>query len=683
MSWPEQLHENNLISAPGEEEFSNLFDFNIPFPEIEHGPGTGNMQHSHSLPTSTGPDSDMAHLRSHGMQYSGQMEGLMDFNDNAQSHTNHGNSMPYSTPHMTPGFCAQQPSPMSQPPTHQHYMQGHNMIPPTPNSIEMHGNTARYPHRVDETDMYDGYSRMNEEQALYTPLISPAMTPLENQFRLPEYTIPGEYFTPLTSPALEAQNSESNSYQYHARQVSDMGFVPTTTEVNPLPGSSAPPSPSIIRKPNTRQRPSTANRLNNTRKVKQSPIIRAQRKRSTLATNSEEFYNSLTQEMNSTKPQNQDIRSLQLSSNEGSGQDSVSPEPLSEPMMPPPALPPPRMSPAIAPHVQSSSPGTAATPALLMRIQRNQHSQDPAGQFRGQAQLAEPEFPDDIMEDISLPEAAAPSQLRPRPNRIDTAVRTPSIPTNGTPFLSPSAHDKPLSASLAPSPRTTAMPSPSGPVPRKSDTRAASNRKRPSLSSTQASPQLRPKISPSIQPLMKGNEGMSQDALYLASKSNYQHILDGTLPSGVSYPEALAENLSSKRTNHKLAEQGRRNRINNALKEIELLIPQEFIDARSAKDAAESGGKANEKEKEKEKANQAISKATAVEMAIDYIKALKMTLDATNAKLAAAEAKLSDKPYKESSTSASIVQSEKAPNDVANSETKNSEMKSSETKSSP
>lgn len=176
---------------------------------------------------------------------------------------------------------------------------------------------------------------------------------------------------------------------------------------------------------------------------------------------------------------------------------------------------------------------------------------------------------------------------------------------------------------------------------------------------------------------------MSQDALYLASKSNYQHILDGTLPSGVSYPEALAENLSSKRTNHKLAEQGRRNRINNALKEIELLIPQEFIDARNAKDAAESGGKASEKEKEKEKANQAISKATAVEMAIDYIKALKMTLDATNAKLAAAEAKLSDKPYKESSTSASIVQSEKAPNDVANSETKNSEMKSSETKSSP
>jgi hypothetical protein len=33
-----------------------------------------------------------------------------------------------------------------------------------------------------------------------------------------------------------------------------------------------------------------------------------------------------------------------------------------------------------------------------------------------------------------------------------------------------------------------------------------------------------------------------------------------------------------------------RNRINNALKEIELLIPQEFIEARNAKEAAESGG---------------------------------------------------------------------------------------------
>lgn len=132
---------------------------------------------------------------------------------------------------------------------------------------------------------------------------------------------------------------------------------------------------------------------------------------------------------------------------------------------------------------------------------------------------------------------------------------------------------------------------------------------------------------------------MTQDAIYLASKSNYQHILDGTLPSGVSYPETLAENLSSKRTNHKLAEQGRRNRINNALKEIEALIPPEFVQAKQAKEAALTGIKPSDKEKEKP-ANQAISKASAVEMAIDYIKALKLTLEQTTTKLVEAEAKL-------------------------------------------
>lgn len=39
------------------------------------------------------------------------------------------------------------------------------MIPPTPNSMELHGNAARYPQRVDENHkMYDQYARMNEEQ---------------------------------------------------------------------------------------------------------------------------------------------------------------------------------------------------------------------------------------------------------------------------------------------------------------------------------------------------------------------------------------------------------------------------------------------------------------------------------------------------------------------------------------
>ncbi|KAJ5833187.1 hypothetical protein N7474_001498 [Penicillium riverlandense] len=654
MSWPEQLDDGSLITAPADDEFSNFLEFGMQFPDLEgHGPGASQHSQQHSLAnpsTTRAPDSEMVHMdtepTSHPMQY-GQLD-MSDFNGQSQSH-----QLAYSASGMTPGFCAPdhsrqrslQPSPAS------HYMQGQPMIPPTPNSMEMHGNAARYPQRVDENqEMYDRYARINEEQALYTPLVSPAMTPLENQFRLPEYTIPGEYFTPLTSPALEAQNanqSNNSGYPFHHRQVSDVGFVPTSAESNPLPGTSSPSSPHIIRK-SGRRRPSTS-RVTGRSKVKQSPSIRAQqRKKSTLSMNSEELFNNLDKELNTHKPLNHDVCSLQASSNEGSGQDSVSPEPLSEPLMPPPALPPPRRSPAIAPQHSRSQPAGAATPATLMRL-RSQHSPDPSDQFTGQAQLAPPEYQDEVMEDISLPEAATPSQ-RPRPkvSRVDTAIRSntisPANSANATPTLElrSTSTDQPPSWAMAPSPRTV-IPSPSGPVPKKSDSSATpvSNRKRQSLSTTHASPQLRPKISPNIQPLMRG-DGMSHDtsSIYLASKSNYQHILDGTLPSGVSYPESLAENLSSKRTNHKLAEQGRRNRINNALKEIEALIPPAFIQARQATEtAANNASKAGEKEKDKSN-NQPISKATAVEMAIDYIKLLKTSLDEASTKLALAEAKL-------------------------------------------
>ncbi|KAJ5934633.1 hypothetical protein N7466_004180 [Penicillium verhagenii] len=657
MSWSEQLHENTLIPVPGEDEFSNFLEFDMHFSDMEgHGPAHSQMQEQHSMghpPTTTAPTTMASDPRSH--PYPTSMEGLaMDFSHHT---TQSQPSMPYaSTPSMTPGFCAQDASHMSQQ-SGQHYMQGAPMIPPTPNSIEMHGNAVRYSQRMDDNpEMYDHrYSRVEDQvcirfdvpnpfspgltcspgrQALYTPLVSPAMTPLENQFQLDGFAVPGEYsITPLTSPALEAQPHSTNGF-YHSRHISDVGFVANNVDPHSLPGTSAPGSPSIIRKTN-RRRTSTASRLSGRSKVKQSPSIRAQTQRKgRQVPNSEEFYNSLSQEL--SRPQNNDVRSLQASSTEGSGQDSVSPEPLSEPLMLPPALPSSRKSPAIAP--QPAQPPSAATPATLMRIQRAQHTQDPSGKFMGRAQL---EYHDETMEDISLPEAVATSQPRPKINRIDTSLRTnmasPAISANLTPSLE--SRSAPPSGSIAISPRTAAMPSPSGPIPKRSDPSRSSisGRKRPSVSSTQASPQLRPKISPSIQPLMRAGD-FAQDAL-LASKSNYQHILDGTLPSGVSYPETLAENLSSKRTNHKLAEQGRRNRINSALKEIEALVPPDFVQARLAKEAALTGIKPGDKEKDKS-ANQAISKASAVEMAIDYIKSLQKSLDETAAKLAATEAKL-------------------------------------------
>lgn len=67
-----------------------------------------------------------------------------------------------------------------------------------------------------------------------------------------------------------------------------------------------------------------------------------------------------------------------------------------------------------------------------------------------------------------------------------------------------------------------------------------------------------------------------------------------------------------------------------------------------AKEVAARATSGIEKEKEKA-ANQSISKASAVEMAIDYIKALKQELDETKGKLAAAETRLGGEKTSESS----------------------------------
>lgn len=129
-------------------------------------------------------------------------------------------------------------------------------------------------------------------------------------------------------------------------------------------------------------------------------------------------------------------------------------------------------------------------------------------------------------------------------------------------------------------------------------------------------------------------------ALYLASKSNYENIINGTHLPGVSYPETLAENLSSKRTSHKIAEQGRRNRINLALKEIESLLPAS-ITAANRKER-EQGKDSNGEASDKPAAMQGASKASTVEMAIIYIRSLQSELQHTREKLEAAEKSLAE-----------------------------------------
>lgn len=120
----------------------------------------------------------------------------------------------------------------------------------------------------------------------------------------------------------------------------------------------------------------------------------------------------------------------------------------------------------------------------------------------------------------------------------------------------------------------------------------------------------------------------------LMSKSNYQNILEGNTVPGVTYPSELSTNLTSKRTSHKIAEQGRRNRINSALQEIATLLPQ------PPKESKSESEERKEREKEAKAGGAPNSKASTVELAIEYIKQLKQEVADATKRAEEAEKKL-------------------------------------------
>lgn len=82
---------------------------------------------------------------------------------------------------------------------------------------------------------------------------------------------------------------------------------------------------------------------------------------------------------------------------------------------------------------------------------------------------------------------------------------------------------------------------------------------------------------------------------------------------GVTYPSELSTNLTSKRTSHKIAEQGRRNRINSALQVMAGLLPGGDSKLTLTDDGDKKDGK---------QANAQNSKASVVESAIVHMKTL-------------------------------------------------------------
>ncbi|KIV85035.1 hypothetical protein PV11_00771 [Exophiala sideris] len=588
--WPQDMQDDGMVAGVGDDDFTKFLDLDNEFQHFTA------MNNGHSgLDTPMGrlgfgnPNGDIAYANSEQMQMN-----LPPTTDSV-GYQNH--------------LASNQSYGQYQPQYQQMQMPQQYHVPPTPVSAEMQA--RKYAHQMGN----NGQILFDHQQVSFTPLVSPAQTPMDGGFTMSDYGLADEFFSPLTSPAIEAQ-----------AQFSGTGTTASPVDLNAdqgAPNTSQPAAKRPRRKVNGQTRASA-------RSVKQSPAMKPNhrsRHPSLSSLQLDKIGNMLPQTASGATlyPSAPNSAVIQPSD------DSVSPEALSEAAMRPPPVPPNVKSPQ--PGATSQNSNNPVTPATLMRMPSKQ-----SVSAKQMEQLVSAHVSDEPMEDIMLPDAAA-SQLLASHDTTKNGDDSENTPTVSAKSAKLSANSTPRGVLIRTDSQETFA------KPGKLETRGGrASKKRQSTSSATISPALRPKISPSISPLAPAaGPGMSHlsaetSALYLASKSNYQNILEGTHLPGVSYPETLAENLTSKRTSHKIAEQGRRNRINLALKEIEALLPPAIVASCGKKERA--GSQDNDADSKASASAQGASKASTVEMAIVYIKSLQSELKETKDKLDSVEKKL-------------------------------------------
>ncbi|KAF2160489.1 hypothetical protein M409DRAFT_70450 [Zasmidium cellare ATCC 36951] len=530
-----------------------------------------------------------------------------------------------------------------------------NQVPPTPNSFGMHGEQGPFMQQQMDPQqraiLEQRYHLSKENSIALTPMASPAGTPQYNV--QPEFTIPGAYFSPLTSPILPPQNGQNGAHG-HQGYYTNPSTAPSSNATSPLDPnadvdmggddvSESAGTQAKKSKKSSKKKTATRRSAGPLARVKNSPIQKAMKRKSGT------MLSSLAppRECDKAPPRSSSAQppsaGLQMPRNDSSENGSISPEPLSEALMGPPPRPGSSLnqSPALPGQQQdgSSSLGKAATPKSLLSMRGDQRGANQRHeQQQGDVDNDQMEF-----EELQLPAAAADdSASRPPLPQINTQIQqsnsnddTPRLAARKTPKLGPSSTPssaRPSSSMASPSvmgsPMTASTP---GALlkDRKQDPKGGKpNKKRGSMSGTGSalvSPALRPRISPSIKPLLPEGASLHSPthALLLASKSNYQNLLEGNHLPGVNYPDSLSTGLTSKRTSHKVAEQGRRNRINEALKEMQALLPKTATKKESNSDGSPEAmidGDKESKEDAQVKSNS--SKAATVESANEYIRKL-------------------------------------------------------------
>jgi hypothetical protein len=471
--WSQTVHDESMVVTSSGDDFTTNF-LELDYPVFDDTSGLEDGQAGHDTP--------MGDL---GIEQLG-MNGSMG--DGTTARTQHSEmSMEPSYPYMKSADAMNSdmhPQLLHHQQDHGHIMQNQNFqpqytIPLTPHSCsEMHGTAGTYQRLMDmqSQGVYD------RGHVSWTPLVSPA-------FSIPEYTVPGEYFSPLTSPIIRPQPRRQNTYP--SAPSPDTG--PTSPPIDPYLDTSkaAGASHSVAKKCGRRLSVSSRTPA---RSARQSPLSKSQGRRRPNSLNASSACIVRVASSNDIGARPAPLGHKPVSSSDGSGPDSVSPEPLTDILMPPPSIP---RSAGRSPNMQADgkSPGNApATPFTLLRRQGKGQTQFSP---RTDQVMGIPAVEDG---DFMLPEAA--TSARPalaidtsKVNDVDQSApplsaKTPKLSANSTPrhtIMSPDI--------LSPCTSTSQ---------KLGDSKAASRnaKKRQSTSSAQISPMLVPKISPSIKPLI-------------------------------------------------------------------------------------------------------------------------------------------------------------------------------------
>lgn len=437
-AWTQDLNADSLIGGAGDDDFTKFLELGDDFSQFD---SVGQQNAPSGLDTPMGrltftPDGQLQPLTPQQHAMLQNMEMNMG-----------GLQSQMSFPHLQQSGQ----SPMYQ--QYPNYQQMHNpyqhQVPPTPVSNEMQA--AKYATALDSA----GQILFDRQNSSFTPLVSPAQTPLENPWGMPDYVVADDFFSPLTSPAIEAQQNYTNATS---------SPVDLNSEQQ---GSTKRPR----RKLNPTSRATAA------RSARSSPATKAMSRRRQVSLSAGNKEPTLT---DGARPKH--LLPNITPSAPVSSENSLSPE-SSESLMRPPPLPQSKTPVTLRPQVPDNH--VPATPATLMRIPGKQ-----AEMISTNGQTIEPP---EIMEDIALPAAAAdlPPRILPELNTQlspDDDQSTPTVSVK-TPKLSADS-----------TPRSTARGSQENlPKPLRG---GRGNKKRQSISQATVSPALMPKISPSISPLV-------------------------------------------------------------------------------------------------------------------------------------------------------------------------------------